>query len=136
MAIDAADARVVGVAEIRQARRALAQRELERGHREQLRPDAENLQQVARRGVDRDDAVAEAVGEERRFGLLGGRGQGCHRRLDPWSTVHRATARTTACEPVPERPQPARRTRSSRGPANKLAGRVRVYNRVARFAFL
>ena len=70
MAVDAADARVVGVAEIREPRRALAQRELERGHREQLRADAEDLQQVARRGVDRDDAVAETVGEERRFGLL------------------------------------------------------------------
>ena len=70
MAIDAADARVIGVAEIGEPRRALAQRELERRHREQLRADPENLQQVARGGVDRDDAVAEAVGEERRFGLV------------------------------------------------------------------
>ena len=73
-AIDAADARVVGVAEVRQPRRALAQRELEGGHRDQCGPQAKNLQQLARRAVGGDDAVAETIGEERGFGPFGGEG--------------------------------------------------------------
>ena len=73
-AIDAADAGVVGVAEVRQARGALAQRKLERGHRGQRRADAQNLQQLAGRAIGRDDAVAEAVGEQGRFRAIGGHG--------------------------------------------------------------
>ena len=61
VAVDAADARVIGVAEVRQARGAFAQRELERRDRQQLRAHAQDLQQVAGRGVHSDDAFTEAV---------------------------------------------------------------------------
>ena len=87
MAIDAPDARVIGVPEIRETRRALAQRELEGRHRQQLRAHPQDLQQIARRGVDRHDAIAEAVGEERRFGLVGSRGHGCHKGDLRWSRL-------------------------------------------------
>ena len=134
MAVDAPHARVVGVAEIREARRALAQRELERGHREQLRPHPENLQQVARRGVDRHDAVAETVGEERRFGLIGGRGHGCHKRTSDGQGCQ-CNRRTTNAR---TRKTPATRTASVQFTryGQQIGRRVRVYNRVARFAFL
>ena len=72
MTIDAPHTRVVGVPEIREPRGALAQRELERRHRQQLRAQAENLQQIAARAVHGHDAVAETIGEERRLGALGG----------------------------------------------------------------
>jgi hypothetical protein len=61
MPVDAADPRVIGMPEICQARRALAQRELERRDGQQLRADPEDLQQVAGRGIDGDDSVAEPV---------------------------------------------------------------------------
>jgi hypothetical protein len=76
--VDAAHARIVGVPEIREASRALTQRELERRYRQELRPHPEDLEQIACGRVDCDDAVAESVAEKRRFGLVGGRGHGCH----------------------------------------------------------
>ena len=79
MTIDAPDPRVVGVPEVRQPGGALAQRELERRHRQQLRSQAENLQQIAARSVHGHDAVAETIGEERRLGALGRRGDAGHR---------------------------------------------------------
>ena len=79
MAIDAPDTRVVGVPEVREPGRALAQRELERRHGQQLRSQAEDLQQIAARSVDGDHAVAEAIGEERRLGALGRSGDAGHR---------------------------------------------------------
>ena len=75
-AVDAAHARVVGVAEIRKARGALAQRELERRHGEQRRSQPENLQQLPSRAVGRDHALADTVGEERGFGVIAGRKTG------------------------------------------------------------
>ncbi len=68
-AIDAAHARVVGVAEIREARGALAQRELERRHGSQRRAQAQDLQQLTGRGVGGDHAFADAVGKQRGFGI-------------------------------------------------------------------
>ena len=76
-AIDAAHARVIGMAEVRQPRGALAQRELERRHRRQRRPDAKDLQQLAGRAVGRDDAVADAVAEQRRLRTVVGHGEWC-----------------------------------------------------------
>ena len=85
--VDAADAGVVGVAEIREAGGAFAQRELERRHGEQRRPQPENLQQLARRAVGRDHALADAVGEQRGFGVIAGRKTGhddvCSATPDP-----------------------------------------------------
>ena len=75
-AVDAPDAHVIGVAEIRQPRHALAQRELERRDRGQRRPQPQNLQQLAGGAVGRHDAFAEAVGEERGFRMIVGRRAG------------------------------------------------------------
>ena len=75
-AVDAAHARVVGVAEIREARGALAQRELERRHGEQRRAQPENLQQLTRGAVGGHHAFADAVGEQRGFGVIAGRKTG------------------------------------------------------------
>ena len=75
-AVDAADARVVGVAEIREPRGALAQRELERRHGQQRRSQPENLQQLTRRAVGGDHAFADTVGEQRGFGVIAGRKTG------------------------------------------------------------
>ena len=77
-AIDAPHARVVGVTEVGQARRTLAQRELERRHRRQRGPDAENLQQFACRAIGGDDAFAEAIAEKRSFGPFVWERYGCH----------------------------------------------------------
>ena len=90
LTIDAAHARVIGVPEVGQARRALPQGELERRDREQLRPQAENLQQVPRGAVDRDHASTETVGEKRRLGTLHGGGHPVH-------TIGRLQRRDHAC---------------------------------------
>ena len=78
IAIDAADARVVCVTEVGEARRAFAQRELERRNRQERGPQAEDLKQVAGRVVDRDDAIPQTIGEQRRFRTLGGHGDSAH----------------------------------------------------------
>ena len=133
VAVDAPDPRVVRVPEIREPRRALAQGELEGGHGQQLRTHPQDLQQIAGRGVDRDDAVAEAVGEERRFGLIGGRGHGCHKQISDGSRVpvqppdHGVADRQTAA---------TRTARASSRVSTEIVGRTRLYNDVARFAFL
>jgi hypothetical protein len=49
------------VAEICQAGRALAQRELEGRDGSERRPQTENLQQLSRRSVGRDYAVPDAI---------------------------------------------------------------------------
>ncbi len=79
MTIHAPDTRVVGVPEVREPGRALAQRELEGRNGQQLRSQAENLQQIAAGSVDGNHAVAEAIGEERRLGALGRSGDAGHR---------------------------------------------------------
>ena len=84
-AVDAADPGVVGVAEVREPRRALAQRELERGHRGERRADAQDLEQLAGRTVGRDDAVTETVAEQRRFRPLRGKRHCVHGRNRPVS---------------------------------------------------
>jgi hypothetical protein len=82
--IDTPDTRVVGVAEVRQPGGAFPQRELERRHRQQLRADAKDLQQISGRSVYGDDAVAETIGKERRFELFSRRRRGHMSILDPW----------------------------------------------------
>ena len=77
-AVDAPHARIVGVPEVGQPRRALAQRELERRHRGQCRSDAENLQQFARRAIGGDNALAKAIAEKRSFGPFVWERYGCH----------------------------------------------------------
>ena len=69
-AVDAADARVVAVPEVRQPRDPLAQRELERRHRRQRRVDPQQLYVLAGRRVGGEDAVTDAVREDRRFGAI------------------------------------------------------------------
>ena len=75
-AIDATDARVVGMTEIRQPRGPLAQCELERRHGGQRRAQAKDLQQLTGRAVGRDDAFPETVGKERGFRAIVGREAG------------------------------------------------------------
>ena len=82
-AIDAPNPRVVGVAEVRQPRRPFAQRELERRHRRQRRPDAKNLQQLACGAIGCDDALAEAIAEQGCFGPFVGQRYGCHWSFPP-----------------------------------------------------
>ena len=65
--VDPPDAGVVGVPEVGEPCGALAQRELECRQRGELRTDAQDLQQLPARVVDRDDPLAHAVREERRF---------------------------------------------------------------------
>ncbi len=77
-AVDASYASVVGVPEVRQARGAFAQRELERRHCGERRADAKNLQQFARCAVGDDDALAKAIAEERSFGPFVGNRYGSH----------------------------------------------------------
>jgi hypothetical protein len=58
------------VAEVRETRRALAQRKLEGGNGRERRPDAQNLEQLTGCAVDRDNPFAEAIAKHRRFGPL------------------------------------------------------------------
>ena len=76
--VDPPHAGVVGMAEVRQAGRALAQRELERWHRRERGTNAENLQQFAGRAVRGDDALAQAIAEEWSFGPFVRKRYGCH----------------------------------------------------------
>ena len=126
--------RVVGVAEIREARRALAQGELERRHREQLRAHPEDLQEIARRGVDRHDAIAEAVGEERGFGLLAVADRVSLVEI-LWSAVRCATAGPRPCRHAKS---PATRTamRQFTRSDKKLAAVCAFTTVSAGFAFL
>ena len=75
-AVDAAHAGVVGVAEIRKARGALAQREFERRHREERGAEPEDLQQLARGAIGGHHAFADPVGEQRGFGMIASRKTG------------------------------------------------------------
>ena len=77
-AIDAANPRIVRVAEVREPRCALAQREFERRHGGQARPDPQDLQQLAGRAVRRDNAVAKSITEQRRFRPLRRKRQSVH----------------------------------------------------------
>ncbi len=76
--IDTSHTRVVGMSEVRQPGSAFAQREFERRHCRQRRPDAKNLQQLAGRAVRGDDALAKAVAKERSFWPFVGERYGCH----------------------------------------------------------
>jgi hypothetical protein len=49
------------VTEVRETRGALAQRELERRDTQELRTDLQDLEEIAGRGVDGDDAIAQTV---------------------------------------------------------------------------
>ena len=55
------DAHVAGVPEVCEPRGALAQRELEGGHRRQLGTQPQDLQQLAGRAIRRDHAFAQAI---------------------------------------------------------------------------
>ncbi len=86
--IDATDARVVGVSEVGQSRRALAQCELEGWHGRQGGPNPEDLQELAGRAVCRDDTFAEPVAEERGFRPIVGRGTVVMRRRTKLQRPH------------------------------------------------
>jgi hypothetical protein len=58
------------VAEVREARRPLAQGEFERRDRGQFRPEPENLEQLPRRAVSCDDTLTEPVGKQGRFRMI------------------------------------------------------------------
>jgi hypothetical protein len=66
-AIDAAHARVVRVSKVHEPRGPLAQRELERRHGRQRRPQPQDLQQLAGGGIRSDHAFAKTVGEQWRL---------------------------------------------------------------------
>ena len=66
-AIDAADASVVCVPEVRETGGSLTERELKRRDGGQCRPQPQDLQQLACGTVSRDDACTETVGKKRRF---------------------------------------------------------------------
>ena len=73
-AVDAAHAGVVAVAEICEPSDAFAQRELERRHGRQRRIDAKDLHSSPVDGVGGNNAVANAVGEQRRLRVVLERG--------------------------------------------------------------
>ena len=77
-AVHAADTRVVGVAEIGQARRAFAQRKFEGRHGGERRTNPQDLQQFAGCTIGGDDAIADAVTKQRSFRSLVGHGYRGH----------------------------------------------------------
>jgi hypothetical protein len=77
-AIDPAHPGVIGVAEIRQPRRPLAQRKLERRHRRKRRVDFQDLEELAGRAIGRHDAVPDAVTEQWRLRAVSGHRSGVH----------------------------------------------------------